>query len=238
MGAASLAAVLALATARRSSRVNASSAKGCRRYASRRGCTTRSMASGCRAHRGSPSSPPTGRPAETIGASGDVRLTLSGPGMIAPADPAHPRAAHITALHAWPVGGHGLTLAQGRRFTETEMRGGAAVLIVLQASNTSSAAKSYRWMARSSSVPWPPRTSGSRSTRRTGQPGSGALVDSAFFTPQPPGGVGMQCSILDQFSYGQVKVTGSRLTVTPKDIDGSPDHRRGEPCGVVLNYKP
>ena len=61
----------------------------------------------------------------------------------------------------------------------------------------------------------------------TGQPGSGALVDTAFLTPPPPGGVGMQCSVLDQFSYGQVKVTGSTLTVTPKDIDGqAADGRR------------
>ena len=72
----------------------------------------------------------------------------------------------------------------------------------------------------------------------TGQPGSGALVDTAFFTPPPPGGVGMQCSVLDQFSYGQVTVTKSQLTVTPKDIDGKPHHDNGQPCGVVLNFKP
>jgi putative ABC transport system permease protein len=68
--------------------------------------------------------------AETIGASGDVRLTMSGPGMIATGDPAHPRAAYITAIHAWPAGGHGLALAQGRAFTEGEMQDGAPVLIV------------------------------------------------------------------------------------------------------------
>ena len=72
----------------------------------------------------------------------------------------------------------------------------------------------------------------------TGQPGSGALVDSAFFTPPPPGGVGMQCSILDQFSYGQVKVTGSRLTITPKGIDGRPQTDGASPCGpFVFNYE-
>ena len=72
----------------------------------------------------------------------------------------------------------------------------------------------------------------------TGQPGSGALVDTAFFTPPPPGGVGMQCSILDQFSYGQVKVTGSRLTITPKGIDGKPQTDGASPCGpFVLNYE-
>lgn len=68
--------------------------------------------------------------AATIGASGDVRLTVSGPAMIATDDPARPRAAHITALHAWPAAGHGLTLAGGRAFTEEEMGAGAAVLIV------------------------------------------------------------------------------------------------------------
>ena len=68
--------------------------------------------------------------AEKIGASGDVRLTVSGPGMIATADAAHPRAAYISALHAWPAGGHGLTLAQGRAFTGREMRDGGPVLIV------------------------------------------------------------------------------------------------------------
>ena len=73
----------------------------------------------------------------------------------------------------------------------------------------------------------------------TGQPGSGAAVDVAFFTPPPPGGVGMQCSIVDQFSYGQVTVTGSRLTVTPKGIDGNPQQDSSSPCGpVVLNYQP
>ena len=73
----------------------------------------------------------------------------------------------------------------------------------------------------------------------TGSQGSGALVDSAFFTPPPPGGIGMQCSILDQFSYGEVTVTGSRLTVTPKDKDGKPQMDGATPCGpFVLNYTP
>jgi phosphodiesterase/alkaline phosphatase D-like protein len=72
----------------------------------------------------------------------------------------------------------------------------------------------------------------------TGQQGSGALVDTAFFTPPPPGGVGMQCSILNQFSYGQVRVTGSKLTITPKGIDGKPQRDGANPCGpVVLNYQ-
>ena len=71
----------------------------------------------------------------------------------------------------------------------------------------------------------------------TGQPGSGALVDGAFFTPPPPNGVGMRCSVLDQFSYGQVKVTRNQLTVTPKDINGVPLTDNGNPCSVVLNFQ-
>jgi alkaline phosphatase D len=71
----------------------------------------------------------------------------------------------------------------------------------------------------------------------TGQPGSAALVDAAFLTPPPPAGVGMQCSVLDKFSYGQVTVTRNRLTVTPKDIDGNQITDNGQPCGVVLDFK-
>ena len=72
----------------------------------------------------------------------------------------------------------------------------------------------------------------------TGQPGSGALVDTAFLTPPPPAGVGMRCSVLDKFSYGQVTVTSNRLTITPKDIDGNRISNDGQPCGVVLNFAP
>jgi phosphodiesterase/alkaline phosphatase D-like protein len=77
----------------------------------------------------------------------------------------------------------------------------------------------------------------------TGQPGSAALVDDLFFTPPPPppppGGIGMQCSILDQFSYGEVTVTGSTLTVTPKDATGKPQMDGTKPCGpFVLHHQP
>jgi phosphodiesterase/alkaline phosphatase D-like protein len=71
------------------------------------------------------------------------------------------------------------------------------------------------------------------------RPGTGALVDSLFFTPPPPNGLGMRCSIVDQFSYGQVTVTGSRLTITPKGIDGQPQQDGANPCGpFVFNYQP
>jgi alkaline phosphatase D len=72
----------------------------------------------------------------------------------------------------------------------------------------------------------------------TGQQGSGALVDAGFLTPPPPQGVGMRCSVLDRFSYGQVKVAANQLTITPKDIDGNPITDNGQPCGVVLNFTP
>ena len=68
----------------------------------------------------------------------------------------------------------------------------------------------------------------------TGRPGNGALVDSAFFEPAPPNGVGMRCSIVDEFSYGQVRVSRRRLTITPKGIDGRPQRDDGGPCGPFV----
>jgi alkaline phosphatase D len=69
-------------------------------------------------------------------------------------------------------------------------------------------------------------------------PGSGGLVDSFFFEPQPPDGVGMDCSIVDQFGYGQVRVTSRRLTITPKGINGRPQRSDDGPCGpFVLRYE-
>ena len=73
----------------------------------------------------------------------------------------------------------------------------------------------------------------------TGLPTAGGLVDNVFFEPQPPAGVGMRCSIVDQFSYGEVSVTSSKLTVTPKNINGAPLTSDDGPCGpFVLNYQP
>jgi alkaline phosphatase D len=70
-------------------------------------------------------------------------------------------------------------------------------------------------------------------------PGAAGLVDDLFLEPQPPNGVGMQCSILDQFSYGEVEVTSSKLTITPKGIDGAPQTSADGPCGpFVLNFQP
>jgi hypothetical protein len=43
---------------------------------------------------------------------------------------------------------------------------------------------------------------------------------------------------LTLLSYGQVKVTARRLTVTPKNIDGQTISDNGRPCTVVLDFTP
>jgi alkaline phosphatase D len=73
----------------------------------------------------------------------------------------------------------------------------------------------------------------------TGRPGTGAFVAPGFFKPAPPGGLGMRCAVTNKFSYGEVKVTGDRLTVTPKGIDGKQLMDGAVPCGpFVLDYQP
>jgi hypothetical protein len=37
----------------------------------------------------------------------------------------------------------------------------------------------------------------------------------------------MQCAATDVFSYTEVKVTSSAITLTPKDLDGKPVHEKG-----------
>ncbi len=65
-----------------------------------------------------------------------------------------------------------------------------------------------------------------------GQEGAGAAISAAFFKPEPPDGVGMDCAATDTFSYSQVTVTGKALTITPKDLNGNPVRDdSGEPCG-------
>ena len=49
-----------------------------------------------------------------------------------------------------------------------------------------------------------------------------ALIQTAFLKPQPPNGVGMQCAATDQFSYAEVEVTKSRLTIDLLDADDQP----------------
>ncbi len=65
--------------------------------------------------------------------------------------------------------------------------------------------------------------------------GAGQLADQFFLEPDPPTGVGMRCSNLDDFSYGQVRVSNTRLTVSPKNINGRP---LAECDPLELRYRP
>jgi phosphodiesterase/alkaline phosphatase D-like protein len=74
----------------------------------------------------------------------------------------------------------------------------------------------------------------------TGSASSASLLRALFFNAPPPTGVGMRCSGLDQFSYAEVTVTGSALTVELKDIEGNPVLNTGDrskpapPCETVV----
>jgi alkaline phosphatase D len=72
----------------------------------------------------------------------------------------------------------------------------------------------------------------------TGNPQVGDLANTFFLRQQPPNGPGIQCSNLDVFSYGQVTVTSSKLTIQLKDAAGKtvtdPD---GKPCGPFVVTK-
>jgi phosphodiesterase/alkaline phosphatase D-like protein len=71
-------------------------------------------------------------------------------------------------------------------------------------------------------------------------PGTAPLIQSAFFKPQPPNGVGMQCAGLDQFSYAEVTVGRKTLKVELKDIQGNTVKDTGDrdaagpPCGPYV----
>jgi len=67
----------------------------------------------------------------------------------------------------------------------------------------------------------------------TGTAGSGVLVEKAFFKPQPPNGVGMECAQGDLNSYAEVTVTGSTLKLQYKNENGGPvlDADGTTPCG-------
>ncbi len=73
-----------------------------------------------------------------------------------------------------------------------------------------------------------------------GKPGGAGLIRTLFFNPPPPAGVGMQCSGLDQFSYAEVAVTKTTLTVNLKDIEGNPVQntadrtKPAEPCPPIV----
>ena len=63
-----------------------------------------------------------------------------------------------------------------------------------------------------------------------GLPGTGDFVTSLFLKPAPPRGIGMQCAATDVFSYSEVVVTATSLTVTPKTATGA---RVAEKTGAV-----
>jgi alkaline phosphatase D len=67
-----------------------------------------------------------------------------------------------------------------------------------------------------------------------GKPGTGDFVTSVFLKPAPPRGIGMLCAATDVFSYSEVRVTASTLTVTPRTAAGTLVHEKtGGPCGPL-----
>lgn len=56
--------------------------------------------------------------------------------------------------------------------------------------------------------------------------------DDVFLEPPPPVGMGALCSVPDAFAYASVRVSPSRLTITPKDRGGRLlRDEAGQPCG-------
>jgi alkaline phosphatase D len=73
-----------------------------------------------------------------------------------------------------------------------------------------------------------------------GSPSAAGQVRALFFNPPPPTGVGMQCAGLDQFSYAEVSVAKTALTIDLKDIEGNPVQKTAdrtkpaEPCAPIV----
>jgi phosphodiesterase/alkaline phosphatase D-like protein len=55
-----------------------------------------------------------------------------------------------------------------------------------------------------------------------GNPSGGPLVHNAFFKPDPPNGLGMPCAAMDQYSYAEVEVSKSRMTIDLLDVNDQP----------------
>src|SRR5687768_16436720 len=53
-----------------------------------------------------------------------------------------------------------------------------------------------------------------------GRSGMGSAIVALFYKPAPPRGVGMACASADVYSYAEVRVTGTAITVTPSDAAG------------------
>ena len=68
-----------------------------------------------------------------------------------------------------------------------------------------------------------------------GAKGTGDFITSLFLKPAPPAGIGMPCAATDVFSYSQVVVTGTTLTVTPKTSTGAPVREKtGAVCAPLV----
>ena len=68
-----------------------------------------------------------------------------------------------------------------------------------------------------------------------GTPGVGDAITALFLKPAPPRGVGLTCTATDVYSYSEVKVTATTLTVTPKDANGDRlKEKTGDPCGPLV----
>jgi alkaline phosphatase D len=68
-----------------------------------------------------------------------------------------------------------------------------------------------------------------------GAKGTGNLLGAVFFKPQPPTGLGLRCVALDTYSYAEVTVTSSRLTIRLKGMNGQPVRDvLGAPCAPVV----
>jgi alkaline phosphatase D len=67
----------------------------------------------------------------------------------------------------------------------------------------------------------------------TGNPNAGDSLRSAFYKPPPPNGIGMPCANLNVYSYTEVQVTSSAVTLTPKDLNGDQvqDKNKSQPTG-------
>jgi alkaline phosphatase D len=57
--------------------------------------------------------------------------------------------------------------------------------------------------------------------RFLGAQGTAGFIAGLFFRPPPPRGLGLQCAALDTYSYAQVDVTATTLTVRPKTAAGA-----------------
>jgi alkaline phosphatase D len=78
------------------------------------------------------------------------------------------------------------------------------------------------------------RTFGKQIDATTGRQGAGQAVDDAFFEQPPPNGAGLDCTIVDKYSYGQVTVRRTRLTVQLRGDDGKAlTDEDGKPCSRV-----